>query len=122
MRRTCHRHQGLTAARESPLTSGQWLFRIGSAPADALASFTRTWAAEFSPGGVRVNSVAPGPTVTEGVLAEWGDGVAELGEGLPLRRTATPTEIAEAILFLASPRSSYVTGSTLAVDGGATAI
>ncbi|MFF1419771.1 SDR family NAD(P)-dependent oxidoreductase [Streptomyces sp. NPDC058280] len=93
-----------------------------SATKAALASFTRTWAAEFSPGGVRVNSVAPGPTVTEGVLAEWGDGVAELGEALPLRRTATPTEIAEAILFLASPRSSYVTGSTLAVDGGATAI
>ncbi|MEV0039700.1 SDR family oxidoreductase [Streptomyces sp. NPDC050804] len=93
-----------------------------SATKAALASFTRTWAAEFSPSGVRVNSVAPGPTITEGVLAEWGDGVAELGKGLPLRRTAEPTEIAEAILFLASPRSSYVTGSTLAVDGGATAI
>ncbi|MFE4829303.1 SDR family NAD(P)-dependent oxidoreductase [Streptomyces sp. NPDC056672] len=93
-----------------------------SATKAALASFTRTWAAEFSPSGVRVNSVAPGPTITEGVLVEWGDGVAELGKGLPLRRTAEPTEIAEAILFLASPRSSYVTGSTLAVDGGATAI
>ncbi|MFF3751481.1 SDR family NAD(P)-dependent oxidoreductase [Streptomyces sp. NPDC002018] len=93
-----------------------------SATKAALASFTRTWAAEFGPSGVRVNSVAPGPTITEGVLVEWGDGVAELGKGLPLRRTAEPTEIAEAILFLASPRSSYVTGSILAVDGGATAI
>jgi NAD(P)-dependent dehydrogenase (short-subunit alcohol dehydrogenase family) len=93
-----------------------------SATKAALASFTRTWATEFSPSGVRVNSVAPGPTITDGVLAEWGDGVAELGKGLPLRRTAKPAEIAEAILFLASPRSSYVTGSTLAVDGGGTAV
>ncbi|WP_405587596.1 SDR family NAD(P)-dependent oxidoreductase [Streptomyces sp. NBC_01190] len=88
----------------------------------ALGSFTRTWAAEFGPSGVRVNSVSPGPTITEGVLVEWGDGVAELGKGLPLRRTAEPLEIAEAILFLASPRSSFVTGATLAADGGATAV
>ncbi|WP_328580700.1 SDR family NAD(P)-dependent oxidoreductase [Streptomyces sp. NBC_00370] len=93
-----------------------------SATKAALASFTRTWAAEFGPQGVRVNSVAPGPTITAGVLAEWGDGVAELGKGLPLRRTANPLEIAEAIYFLASPRSSYVTGSTLAADGGGTAV
>lgn len=93
-----------------------------SATKAALASFTRTWAAEFSPNGVRVNSVAPGPTLTEGVVAEWGDGVAELGKGIPLRRTAGPAEIAEAVLFLASPRSSFVTGANLAADGGATAV
>ncbi|MET9485255.1 SDR family oxidoreductase [Streptomyces sp. NPDC006638] len=93
-----------------------------SATKAALASLTRTWAAEFGPGGIRVNSVAPGPTLTDGVLVEWGDGVAELGKTLPLRRTAGPAEIAEAILFLASPRSSFVTGATLAADGGATAV
>jgi NAD(P)-dependent dehydrogenase (short-subunit alcohol dehydrogenase family) len=93
-----------------------------SATKAALESFTRTWAAEFGPSGVRVNSVAPGPTITEGVLVEWGDGVAELGKGLPIRRTAEPREIAEVIYFLASPRSSYVTGATFAVDGGGTAI
>ncbi|MDX3074077.1 SDR family NAD(P)-dependent oxidoreductase [Streptomyces sp. NPDC088354] len=93
-----------------------------SATKAALASFTRSWAAEFSPSGVRVNSVAPGPTITDGVVAEWGDGVAALGQGIPLRRTAGPSEIAEAILFLASSRSSFFTGANLAVDGGATAI
>ncbi|MYV54898.1 SDR family oxidoreductase [Streptomyces sp. SID3212] len=93
-----------------------------SATKAALSSLTRTWAAEFGAGGVRVNSVAPGPTITDGVLVEWGDGVAELGRTLPLRRTARPAEIAEAILFLASPRSSFVTGATLAADGGATAV
>jgi NAD(P)-dependent dehydrogenase (short-subunit alcohol dehydrogenase family) len=93
-----------------------------SATKAALTSFTRTWAAEFSPHGVRVNSVAPGPTRTEGVLLEWGESIEDLAKALPLPRTARPIEIAEAILFLASPRSSYITGSTLAADGGATAI
>ncbi|MEU3183524.1 SDR family oxidoreductase [Streptomyces sp. NPDC006923] len=95
---------------------------VYSATKAALASFTRTWAAEFSPSGVRVNSVAPGPTLTDGVVVEWGDGVAELGKSIPLRRTAGPAEIAESILFLASARSSFVTGANLAADGGATAI
>jgi NAD(P)-dependent dehydrogenase (short-subunit alcohol dehydrogenase family) len=95
---------------------------VYSATKAAVASLTRTWAAEFSPQGVRVNSVAPGPTITDGVVVEWGDGVAELGKSIPLRRTAVPAEIAEAILFLASPRSSFLTGANIAADGGATAI
>ncbi|BBX21948.1 3-oxoacyl-ACP reductase [Mycolicibacter terrae] len=92
-----------------------------SASKAALESLTRTWAAEFGPRGVRVNSVAPGPTATEGVVAEWGDVNDELGRALPLGRTAQATEIAEAVLFLASPRSSFITGSTLHADGGGAA-
>ena len=92
-----------------------------SASKAAVESLTRTWAAEFGPRGVRVNSVAPGPTATEGVVAEWGDTNDELGRALPLGRTAQPAEIAEAILFLASPRSSFITGSTLHADGGGAA-
>lgn len=72
--------------------------------------------------GVRVNSVAPGPTKTEGVEAQWGDTNEELGRALPLGRTADPEEIAHAVLFLASPRSSFITGSTLHADGGGTAV
>jgi NAD(P)-dependent dehydrogenase (short-subunit alcohol dehydrogenase family) len=93
-----------------------------SASKAALESFTRTWAAEFGSRGVRVNSVAPGPTKTEGVEAEWGETNEELGRSLPLGRTAKPEEIADAVLFLASPRSSFITGSTLHVDGGGSAI
>jgi NAD(P)-dependent dehydrogenase (short-subunit alcohol dehydrogenase family) len=87
-----------------------------------VESLTRTWAAEFGSRGVRVNSVAPGPTKTEGVEAEWGETNEELGRSLPLGRTAKPEEIADAVLFLASPRSTFITGSTLHVDGGGSAI
>lgn len=93
-----------------------------SASKAALESLTRTWAAEFGGSGVRVNSVAPGPTRTPGVTAEWGDVNEQLGRALPLGRTAFASEIAEAVLFLSSPRSSFVTGSTLHVDGGGTAV
>ena len=85
-------------------------------------SLTRTWAAEFGSRGVRVISVAPGPTRTDGVAAKWGDTNEELGRALPLGRTAHASEIAEAVLFLASPRSSFITGSTLHVDGGGAAV
>lgn len=93
-----------------------------SASKAAVESLTRTWAAEFGSGGVRVNSVAPGPTRTAGVAAAWGDVNDELGRGLPLGRTAYPAEIAEAVLFLSSPRASFITGSTLHVDGGGAAV
>jgi len=93
-----------------------------SASKAAVESLTRSWAAEFGPYGIRVNSVAPGPTKTEGVEAQWGDTNEELGRALPLGRTADPQEIAHAVLFLASPRSSFITGSTLHADGGGTAV
>ncbi|MGE2716087.1 SDR family NAD(P)-dependent oxidoreductase [Mycolicibacterium litorale] len=95
---------------------------VYSASKAALESLTRTWAAEFGSRGLRVNAVAPGPTRTEGVQAEWGDTNEELGRALPLGRVAEPEEIANAVLFLASPRASFVTGATLHVDGGGAAI
>jgi NAD(P)-dependent dehydrogenase (short-subunit alcohol dehydrogenase family) len=95
---------------------------VYSASKAALESLTRTWAAEFGQHGVRVNSVAPGPTKTEGVEAEWGDTNEELGRALPLGRTAKPEEIAQAVLFLASPRANFITGSVLHADGGGSAV
>ena len=85
----------------------------------SMIALTRSWAAEFAPAGIRVNAVAPGPVYTEGAIAER---TATLGETTLLKRAAQPEEIAEAIAFLASPRSSYITGAVLPVDGGRTAI
>jgi NAD(P)-dependent dehydrogenase (short-subunit alcohol dehydrogenase family) len=56
------------------------------------------------------------------VAAEWGETNEELGRALPLGRTAHAAEIAEAVLFLASPRASFITGSTLHADGGGAAV
>jgi NAD(P)-dependent dehydrogenase (short-subunit alcohol dehydrogenase family) len=95
---------------------------VYSASKAAMESLTRTWAAEFAGAGVRVNSVAPGPTATEMVIAKWGEAFADLGRTTLLARPAAPSEIAAVILFLASDRSSYITGATLAADGGRTAV
>ena len=98
--------------------SGMSLY--GSSKA-AINLLTKSWAAEYGPSGVRVNAVSPGPTRTEGTDA-MGDGLEQLAAQAPARRPATADEIAEAIVFLATDRSSFIYGAKLAVDGGRTAI
>jgi NAD(P)-dependent dehydrogenase (short-subunit alcohol dehydrogenase family) len=85
----------------------------------ALASMTRSWAAEFSPSGVRVNAVAAGPVFSTADRTEL---IEQLGKTTPLGRGAQVDEIAQVIAFLASDKASYLTGATLAVDGGRTAV
>jgi len=87
----------------------------------AINLLTKTWAAEYGPSGVRVNAVSPGPTRTEGTDA-MGEGLEKLAAQAPAGRPATPEEIAEPIVFLATDRSSFIQGAKLAVDGGRTAI
>jgi NAD(P)-dependent dehydrogenase (short-subunit alcohol dehydrogenase family) len=83
---------------------------------------TRSWAAAFGANGIRVNTVAPGPTRTDSAVGTLSGFLEQLRSVIPLGRTADPTEIAEAIVFLGSPQASYITGATVAVDGGYTAI
>ncbi|MDQ1619246.1 MAG: hypothetical protein QOE19_1815 [Actinomycetota bacterium] len=85
----------------------------------ALSAMSRAWAAEFSPAGVRVNTVAPGPVFSEGASPAR---IEVLGSTTLLGRGAQVEEIAEVIAFLASPRASYITGARIPVDGGRTAV
>jgi NAD(P)-dependent dehydrogenase (short-subunit alcohol dehydrogenase family) len=85
----------------------------------ALSSMTRSWAAEFSPRGVRVNAVAAGPVYSTPDRTPLIDQIATT---TLLGRGAQVEEIAEMIAFLASDKASYLTGATLAVDGGRTAV
>ena len=85
----------------------------------ALVAMTRAWAAEFSPSGVRVNAIAPGPVVTNGAAPER---IEALGATTLLGRPAEPGEIADVIAFLASLKASYITGAVIAADGGRTTI
>ena len=87
----------------------------------AINLLTKAWAAEYGPRGVRVNAVSPGPTRTEGTEA-MGEGLEQLAAQGPAGRPATADEIAEAIVFLATERASFIYGAKLAVDGGRTAI
>jgi NAD(P)-dependent dehydrogenase (short-subunit alcohol dehydrogenase family) len=85
----------------------------------AVAALTRSWAAEYGASGVRVNTLAPGPVYTR---PEARDLFESLGATTAAKRAAEPAEIAEVVAFLASDKASYITGATLAADGGRTAI
>jgi NAD(P)-dependent dehydrogenase (short-subunit alcohol dehydrogenase family) len=92
----------------------------------AIVQLTRQLAVQYAGQGVRVNAVAPGAIDTPFVdraldLPPDPARMEQIGAQHPLGRVATPAEIAEVVLFLASPRSSFVTGAVLAADGGYTA-
>jgi NAD(P)-dependent dehydrogenase (short-subunit alcohol dehydrogenase family) len=92
-----------------------------SASKAAINLLTKAWTAEYGPSGVRVNTVSPGPTRTEGTDA-MGEGLEQLAAQGPAGHPATADEIAEAIVFLATDGASFIYGAKLAVDGGRTAI
>lgn len=95
----------------------------------ATTGFANYLASEFAPDGIRVNTVLPGWIATQRIidLAEGeaaGRGVSldqvyeELTQAIPLRRFGEPDEIADAVVWLAWDRSSYLTGINIRVDGG----
>lgn len=85
----------------------------------ALAHLTKQQAVEFAGLGIRVNAVAPGPVETAMAAAVHSPAIrADYHDAIPLGRYGLETELADAIVFLCSDRASYITGQTLAVDGG----
>lgn len=92
-----------------------------SAAKAALQMFTRVTAAEWGKHGIRVNCVAAGAIASERVLGAWkvaGLEPDQMGAAIPLRRTGTPDEMANMIVFFASDAASYITGETISVSGG----
>jgi NAD(P)-dependent dehydrogenase (short-subunit alcohol dehydrogenase family) len=90
-----------------------------SATKASLSALTRAWAAEYSPAGVRVNAVAPGPVHTDATTT---DRIDALAATTLLGRAAQPSEIGGVIAFLATDTAAYITGATIPVDGGRTAV
>lgn len=87
----------------------------------ALELLTKSWAAEFGPAGIRVNAVSPGPTRTPGTEG-MGEGLDQLAAWAPLGVVADADDIASAIAYLVSDEARFITGTTLDVDGGRTAV
>lgn len=84
----------------------------------ALMGLTRVMAKELAKSGVRVNTLVPGPTNTpmmQGIPQEWADAIIA---GVPMGRMAEPEDIAKVTVFLASDDSGFVTGQSVAVNGG----
>jgi citronellol/citronellal dehydrogenase len=88
----------------------------------ALENLAAGLSLEWSRFGIRTICVAPGTIATEGMKQNYSEGDRTQWEAaVPLRRFGTPEEVSEVIAFLASPAGSYVTGTTIVIDGGADA-
>jgi NAD(P)-dependent dehydrogenase (short-subunit alcohol dehydrogenase family) len=105
-------------------------FGVYSATKAAVRSFARTWANELRGKGIRVNAISAGTTDTPGLNAAFGGADTEqaaatkqyLVSQIPLGRIGTPDDVADAVLFLASAQSRFITGIELFVDGGTTQV
>lgn len=84
----------------------------------ALMAFARNLAAEFGPKGICVNTISPGSIRTRMAADYTDEDIAEDSKTIPLGRWAEAVEISNLVVFLASDRSSYVTGQTIAINGG----
>jgi NAD(P)-dependent dehydrogenase (short-subunit alcohol dehydrogenase family) len=83
-----------------------------------LLMLTRSLTLEYGGRGIRVNAVSPGLIAREGLEENWSEGVASWHERAPLHRMGDAADVADAVLFLLSPASRWISGVNLVVDGG----
>ncbi|MFJ3758930.1 SDR family NAD(P)-dependent oxidoreductase [Streptomyces sp. NPDC090080] len=92
-----------------------------SAAKAAVVMHARSAALEYGRLGIRVNTVSPGLIDREGLAEAWPEGVRRWQEAVPTGRLGRPEDVADAVVFLASPLASWITGHDLVVDGGVSA-
>ena len=86
-----------------------------------IIGLTKVAALDYADQGIRVNVVAPGPILTYHLDAAGPEAQRLAGLSTPMRRTGTPAEVAQAVLWLCSPQSSFITGAVIPIDGGQSA-
>ncbi len=102
-------------------TSGMAKAALYSATKSAVHGLTRALAAEYGPAGIRVNAIAPGPTLTD-ITQAHRDFLDPLIATLPSRGYSTPAQIGATAVFLASDDAANIHGAIIPVDGGFTAV
>src|ERR1700728_108033 len=112
-------------AASTAASDGTAAFSVYGASKAAIRSFARGWTSDLKSRRIRVNVISPGVVPTEGYNTSLGMTAEQVGQfadqmatTIPLGRVGRPEEIANAVLFLASDESSYITGVELFVDGG----
>ena len=107
----------LTSAASRTNSPGLGMYAASKA---AIETLTRQWSLELAP--IRVNAVGPGMVITEGTASNYEGKALELrSNAVPLKRVGDTSDIAQVVSFLASPKSRYITGQVIFVDGGVTA-
>ncbi|MFH9135880.1 3-oxoacyl-ACP reductase FabG [Streptomyces sp. NPDC017524] len=119
MERSGHGRVVLTSSITGPTTGYSGWSHYGASKAGQLG-FLRSAALELAPAGITVNAVLPGNVRTEGLGDLGEDYLRRMTAAIPAGRLGETSDIAHAVLFLASDEASFVTGQTLTVDGGQT--
>ncbi|MBF0541680.1 MAG: SDR family oxidoreductase [Nitrospirae bacterium] len=114
------RHGSIVTISSSAASKTPKMMAVYAATKAFIEALTRGLALELGEYGVRVNSVAPGVTDTEMNRVMLSTSRKMVEDGISVKRIATPEEIAHAVLFLCSNKSSFINGHILKVDGGST--